>query len=239
MDSRRTAVEQTSDAVIRYIQDHELCDGDRLPSERELCAQLNVSRSTLREAISRLTARNVLESQRGVGVFVSYKEGVADDPLGFTLIRDKERLARDLLEFRILIEPHAAALAARNATRDDIADLKLLCAETERLIREGRDHLEPDKRFHTRIARCSGNIILPKLLPIIHGAIGLFIKETRNRLLEETINTHRAVLDAIRNRDSLAARDAMYLHLVYNREALRKNSSIMNRPGPDMTDFMP
>ena len=94
------------------------------------------------------------------------------------MIRDKERLARDLLEFRILIEPRTAALAAQHATEDDVAELEYLCSSVDELISTGRPHLERDQEFHTCIARCSGNIILPKLLPIIHGAIGVFIAET-------------------------------------------------------------
>ena len=85
----KSVVDLTVDRLIQYLQDEGLDDGDRLPNERTLSAQLNVGRSTLREALQRLSSRNVLEIRRGVGVFVSYKHGVADDPLGFTLIKDK------------------------------------------------------------------------------------------------------------------------------------------------------
>lgn len=175
---RPSAVERAMEQIIGYISDQGLGDGERLPTERELAELLGVGRSTLREALQRLSTRNVLEVRRGVGTFVSYKHGVADDPLGFTMIRDKERLARDLLEFRILIEPRTAALAAQHATEDDVAELEYLCDSVDELISTGRPHLERDQEFHTCIARCGGNIILPKLLPIIHGAIGVFIAET-------------------------------------------------------------
>ena len=124
-EDKPSAVERAMEQIIRYLMEEGLGDGERLPNERELAERLGVGRSTLREALQRLTTRNVLEVRRGVGTFVSYKHGVADDPLGFTLIRDKERLARDLLEFRILIEPRAAALAALHATDADIAELSM------------------------------------------------------------------------------------------------------------------
>lgn len=222
-DEKQSAVDRTIDCLIQYLQEQGLGDGDRLPNERDLCIQMGVSRSTLREALQRLAARNVLEVRRGVGVFVSYKRGVADDPLGFDLIRDKERLARDLMEFRLMIEPRMAAMAAQNATLEEMAELEYLCGAVDDLIRAGKPHLEKDQEFHTRIARCSGNIILPKLLPIIHGAIGVFIAETGGQLRDETMRTHRAILNAIRARDSTAASDAMYLHLIYNRDLLRAN----------------
>lgn len=224
MRSERTehsAVERTVEQLVRYIADEGLEDGARLPNERTLAELLGVGRSTLREALRSLVSRNVLEVRRGVGAFVSYKHGVADDPLGFNLIRDKEKLTRDLVEFRILIEPSMAAWAAHNATADEIAELEYLCDEVDRLILTGEPHMEKDKEFHTRIARCSGNLIMPKVLPIIHGAISLFILETGGQLREETMRTHRAVLNAIKAGDSAAASDAMLLHLIYNRDRLR------------------
>lgn len=223
-NEKQSAVERAMEQVVAYITDEGLADGERLPNERELAEKIGVGRSTLREALQRLCTRNVLEVKRGVGTFVSYKHGVADDPLGFTLVRDKERLARDLIEFRILIEPHSAALAAQNATKADVEELDYLCSEVDKLIRANKPHLEMDQKFHTCIARCGGSIVLPKLLPIIHGAIGVFIEETRGELKEETMRTHRAILNAIRAHDAVAASDAMYLHLIYNRDGLQKDS---------------
>lgn len=222
-NEKRSAVELTIDKIIEYLRDNRLADGDKLPNERELCVLLGVGRSTLREALQRLSARNVLEVRRGVGVFVSYKHGVAEDPLGITLIRDQKKLVRDLLEFRILIEPRAAAMAAQNASADDIAELEYLCSAVDHLILAGKPHLEKDKEFHTCIARCSDNLIMPKLLPIIHSSIGVFIEKTGGILRDETMRTHRAILNAIRAHDSNAASDAMYLHLIYNRDQLSKD----------------
>lgn len=217
---KRSAVDMAIDRIVEYLRNNRLADGDKLPNERELCVLLGVSRSTLREALQRLSARNVLEVRRGVGVFVSYKHGVAEDPLGITLIHDQKKLVRDLLEFRIMIEPQAAAQAARNATAEDIAELEYLCTSVDHLICAGKPYLEKDQEFHTCIARCSGNLIMPKLLPIIHSSIGIFIEKTGGILREETMRTHRAILNAIRAHDSTAAADAMYLHLIYNRDQL-------------------
>lgn len=226
-EGKQSAVDFAVERLIAHLEEEGLKDGDRLPNERDLCAQLEVSRSTLREALQRLAVRNVLEIRKGVGTFVSYKRGVADDPLGFTLIQDKKQLARDLLEFRILIEPRAAALAAQYATAEEIAELEYLCSAVDDLILDGKPHLEKDQAFHTRIARCSGNSIMPNLLPIIHGAIGVFIQSTGGQLRDETMRTHRAILNAIRNRDGVAASDAMYLHLIYNRDRLNPDSIVM------------
>ena len=220
----QSAVDRTMDRIVTYLEQEGLEDGDRLPNERELAARLEVGRSTLREALQRLCSRNVLEVRRGVGTFVSYRHGVAEDPLGFTLIRDQEKLAEDLIEFRILMEPRCAALAAQHATPEEIEELDYLCTGIEERIRAGQPHMEMDQQFHTCIARCSGNVIFPKLLPIIGGAIRVLIEETNGQLREETIRTHRAIVNAIRARDAAAASDAMYLHLVYNRDRMRRDA---------------
>jgi len=217
-------IESTINQIIQYISDEGLKDGDQLPTERELSVMFGVGRSTLREALSSLATRNVLEVRRGVGTFVSYKHGVAEDPLGFTLIKDRKKLALDLLEFRILIEPRIAALAAIHATPDEIAELEYLCDAVDELILAGKPHMPKDMEFHTRIARCSQNLIMPKILPIIHSSINIFITETQSALRTETMRTHRAILNAIKHHDSAAAYDAMMLHLIYNRDLLRDDS---------------
>jgi DNA-binding FadR family transcriptional regulator len=214
-------MEETINWLIQFIAEQGLKDGDRMPTERELAERLKVGRSTVREAIRVLVSRNVLEVRRGVGAFVSYKNGIADDPLGFALVRDQRKLAADLLDFRIMIEPRIAQWAAQYATPDEVAELEYLCDSVDELILAGKPHMEKDREYHTRIARCSRNLIMPKLLPIIHGAIGLFIEETKGALRTETMKTHRAILNAIKRKDGAAASDAMTRHLIYNRDSMR------------------
>ena len=86
-EDNRSLAGQTADALIAYIVDRGLEQGDRLPNERELSGLLGVGRSTLREAVRMLSSRNILEARQGAGVFVSGNTGVSDDPLGFTFIR--------------------------------------------------------------------------------------------------------------------------------------------------------
>ena len=118
-EDNRSLAGQTADALIAYIVDRGLEQGDRLPNERELSGLLGVGRSTLREAVRMLSSRNILEARQGAGVFVSGNTGVSDDPLGFTFIRDKQKLAADLVEFRMMLEPRVAALAALRPRYDN------------------------------------------------------------------------------------------------------------------------
>ena len=138
MEDTRTLTEQTADRIVHYIIDQELKEGDKLPSEAELVKLLDVSRTTLREAIRMLASRNILEARHGSGVFISKNTGISDDPLGFLFIRDKEKLVSDLLEFRMLIEPRIAARAALNATAEQVAELSRLADTVEKRYAEGQ-----------------------------------------------------------------------------------------------------
>ena len=85
--------------------------GSQIPSEGELSDQFDVSRTTIREAVKSLCARNVLEIRRGVGTFVKHEPGVADDPFGLRFINIHDTV-RDLAEFSYMVQPMFAALAA-------------------------------------------------------------------------------------------------------------------------------
>ncbi|MDU4890001.1 MAG: FadR/GntR family transcriptional regulator [Clostridium sp.] len=223
---KKSLVETVSDTITKYIVDNELQVGDKIPNEFELAEKLNVGRSTVREAIKALVSRNVLEVKRGSGTFISSKAGVADDPLGLELIKDRAKLAQDLLEVRFMIEPEIASIAATKATEEEIERLQHLCDEVEQLILHKKNHRLKDIEFHTEIARISRNQVVATLIPIIDKSIEIFIELTKSALEQETIETHREIFEAIKNKDPKGAHDAMYLHLVYNRRNLKKADEI-------------
>ena len=111
--------------------------------------------------------------------------------MGFTFINDKEKLVRDLLEIRFLIEPYIAQMAALNATDEDISKIEGLCDEVERLFIGGEDHTQADIEFHNAIASSSKNLVVPRIVPIINSSIPLFVQVTNRTLKNETIETHR------------------------------------------------
>lgn len=212
--------EIASEKIIKLIVDDNLKIGDKLPNEYELADKLGVGRSTIREAIKALVSRNILEIKRGSGTFI--KCGVADDPLGLIFVKDKLKLAVDLLEIRFMIEPKIASLAAQNATQEDIKEISKLCDEVEELILKGVPHIQKDIEFHTAIARSSKNLVTTNLVPIINQSISVFIDVTNTQLKNGTIETHRDILNAIKNKNANEAHDAMLLHLVHNRRNINK-----------------
>ncbi|WP_297421185.1 FadR/GntR family transcriptional regulator [Clostridium sp.] len=219
--STKSLGEQTSERIIQLIIENDWKAGDKLPNEYDLAEKLQVGRSTIREAIKALVSRNILEIRRGAGTYISEKGGIADDPLGLTFVKDKFKLAVDLLEVRFMIEPSIASIAAVKATDEEIQQMSDLCDEIEELILQGEPYMDKDIEFHTAIAKSSKNLVVGNLIPIINSSIAIFIDITNQKLRRETIETHREVLNAIKERDSNGARDAMYLHLVYNRRNIK------------------
>lgn len=214
---------QASDFIIQYINEQHLQPGDRLPNETVFSKSLQIGRGTVREAMKLLESRNIVEIRQGSGTYVSAKKGVADDPLGLIFIDDKESLAKDLMEIRFMIEPSIAAMAAQNASDQEILQIQGICQEIEAQMHAGINHTQKDIEFHTAIAMSSKNVVVPRLIPIINSTIELFIDLTENALIEETLQSHRDITDAISGHDAVGAQDAMYLHLVYNRRRIRNH----------------
>ncbi|MBE5995745.1 MAG: FadR family transcriptional regulator [Lachnospiraceae bacterium] len=211
---------RAADQISQLIIDRQLSAGDKLPNEFELAAYLHVGRGTVREAVKLLVARNVLEIRRGKGTFIAKHPGQIDDPLGFAYLKDQKKLGLDLLEVRIRLEPWVAGIAAAKADEKDLVILRENCSRVEEDIYGGVDHLENDRKYHISIAKCTHNLVVPKLIPIISYSVGLFGSLNGTSLLTETIIGHRAILTAIEAHDPDAASAAMKDHLEKNRSAL-------------------
>lgn len=124
---------------------------------------------------------------------------------------------------RAVAPPQIARMAAEHATNDQVVCIKELCDESERLAEAGEDY-SADTAFHNAIAESSGNLVVPRLMGVLKASVPLFIDVTGKKLVEETIRTHRDVADAIASRNPTAAHDAMYLHLVYNRNMIAEGA---------------
>ncbi len=212
--------ERVASALIAHIVESGLRQGDKLPNEKLLCEKLEVGRSTLREAVRMLASRNILVVRHGSGIYVSDKPGLSDDPLGFAFIRDKEKLVLDLVDFRLMVEPRTAALAAQKADSKQLQELKVLAHEVEELIAKQSSHARADAAFHTKLGELSGNLIMPNLEPILFRGIELFAHLCTQNSREETISSHRQIVRAIEEHDAMGAMDAMVMHLTLNRNSL-------------------
>ena len=214
---KRSLAMQTEERLIEMIREKNLKPGDKLDNEYRLAEQLQVGRSTIREAIKSLESRNIVTIRRGAGTYVSSREGQATDPLGISLMEMDEELALELLRVRMILEEESAQRAAILATPEDIVRLENQCVRIEKLIKQQVDYSEEDVRFHTMIARCSGNRILMKLIPIIYSSVPLTKEFTHNRFAESTIEHHRRIVNAIKRHDDIGTKNAMIAHLSENR----------------------
>ena len=215
-------VEQVEDQIYHYILDTPIEPGAKLPNEFELGEKFGVGRSTIREAVKLLSNKGIVEVRRGSGTYVVTTTKGLSDPLGLRSIKDKNALALDLVNVRLLLEPGIAAMAAQNAAEEDIERLQRLCERVETKIHEGDRYIEDDIAFHTCIAESSKNTVVGQLIPIIDTAVMMFVNVTHKKLVDETILTHRMIVEAIANHDPMGAQSAMVMHLNFNRTYIKK-----------------
>lgn len=216
---RKSLTQQVVDKLSNDIAEGILKPGDKVANEFELAKEMNVSRSTIREAVKQLVSSGVFEIHRGDGTYVCQNIGVKD-PLGFKFSLDKKKLALDLCELRLVLEPWIVRQAALKATEKEIAEMEVLQAKVEECIKKDINHSEPDIELHVCWAKCTGNSVIPKIVPILMDSIPLFIDLTKSSLIEPTKETHRAIIKAIKERNPDAAEAAMRRHLQFNYESI-------------------
>lgn len=195
--------------IAEMIESGIYSPGVRLPGERELAEKFNVSRVTIREAEIALQAIGLLEIKTGSGVYVSEKPPELLDSL-------PSASAFEVTEARLLVESEAAALAAHNITDEEIAQLEELVEAMGDADVDSAN--EADEKFHLTIAQASNNAALVHTintlwrmreeLPEVKATYAsVCVHDTQQRTDE-----HRAVFDALKNRDPSAARAAMREH---------------------------
>lgn len=213
--------DRIEDELMRYILEEPVEVGQKIPNEFDLAKRFGVGRSTIREAVKSLVSKGILEVKRGSGTYVISTCPPQEDPLGLSRLQeDKYKLALELFDVRLMLEPEIAAQAAEYATAEEMEQLKALRDQVEEIYQSGGDHIPKDIEFHTCIARCSKNRVVEMLVPVINTAVMTFANLTHRMLMKETIETHRAMVDAIVDQDPVGARCAMIMHLTYNRQAL-------------------
>lgn len=203
-----------ADEIIRQIDAGTFKPGERLPAERELARSLSVSRSSLREALGALEMQGRISIRVGSGAYVS-----ASARRARRAHNAAEISPFDVLRARRLVEGEAAALAARNATPAQLRAMESAFARLAADMRANRLQSAADREFHLCIAGACANSALSLLIerlwaeggqPLNARIEALFVTHGRKR---DNIAEHRAILDAIRERDAPRARRAMRRHL--------------------------
>lgn len=208
--------EQTADRLFSMIVDEQTYPpGSKLPNENELSVRLQVSRTTLREAISFLVAQGVLEIQRGKGTFVAKElPGHALDLSSLADLHSKVR-AKDLFEMRLIFEPATVALACLRASDEELEQIRRKAERMEHIAAEGGDWPLADQEFHMALIKASHNEYMRRLYPILNGAVNeiMQISQNRQHMQEIALSDNRMILDFLLQRDEAGARHAMSIHM--------------------------
>jgi GntR family transcriptional regulator, transcriptional repressor for pyruvate dehydrogenase complex len=212
--------------------------GAKLPTEGAIMEEFGVSRTVVREAISRLQAARVLETRHGIGTFVlGQGEGTS-----FRLDPAQLETAQDVigvLELRIAVETEGAALAASRRTPANLGAIRSALTALSEAIREGRDGAGADFQFHLEIARATQNPRFADLMTTLGGSMIPRARldaatpptAEREAYLRGVNVEHENILQAIERQDPEGARAAMRTHLANSKERRQRAAQAARRRG--------
>lgn len=225
----RGLVQEIVTSLAASIRDGEIKPGDKLPTESEIMARFEVSRTVVREALSKLQASGLVETRHGIGTFAL----TAPDTSNFKISGcDFSTLADviELLELRISLETEAAGLAAQRRTDANLAAMEAALKDFADAIAQDSEAVPSDFAFHMEVSRATGNRHFANLMTYLGTMIiprtrintSNSAPEGRLKYLQQAHGDHESIYNAIRNHDPDGARAAMRTHLSNSRERLRR-----------------
>lgn len=235
----RTLALELVATIGQRVRDGAYAAGAKLPTEAAIMGEFGVSRTVVREALSKLQASGMVETRHGIGTFVV---GTGE---GASFVIPPEQLAtlRDVvsvLELRIGLEAEAAALAASRRSPQSVAAMRQALSSFARAIEEDTDAIASDRVLHLEIARATDNphyvelmtYLGSMLIPRARVNTARVAGQGRREYLLRVHNEHESIVDAIESRDPEAARAAMRTHLANSRERLRRAQEQAVEPAP-------
>jgi len=213
-----TLADRVSGALIELISGDDFPPGSRLPSEMKMASRFGVSRTVIREAVSRLKSEGLVESRQGSGVFV--RERNIDSPFRIdSSMMESIDSVLQVVELRQVLEGEIAALAAKRRSAPQMDAIRQALQRIDDDVSDGRDGVDADIAFHRSIAEATGN---PHFLALIQFLFTFLrtatqttrsIEATRTTLTQQVKDEHRAIVEAVSRRDAEAARAAARLHM--------------------------
>lgn len=210
--ARSRLYEDLADRLSQYVRESGMAIGQRFPPERELARLLEVSRTSVRQALVVLQVQGFVEIRHGEGV---YLRRTRDFGQSLQKLLERRRRLPDVLEAREALEVKLAELAARRRTTVDLRAMRAALKTMENEIRSGKLGLDGDAAFHHAIAVAARNQVLTRLVDEMADAI----KETRIESLSEpgrpprSLAAHRRILAGVEAGDPQAATQGMRAHL--------------------------
>ncbi|MEY7999963.1 FadR/GntR family transcriptional regulator [Clostridium sp. Mt-5] len=220
--------EQVIEQIENMIVDGTLKKGDKLPSERELVEHLQVSRTSIREALRALQVMGLIESRQGEGNFIrqSFEESLFE-PLSVMFMLQGGN-PEEIMDVRRLIEIETASMAAGKINEDQLKSLKKL-SDAFKTSRNEQDNVKFDKQFHYEIAQAAGNFLIINILNAMSSLMDAFLKDARSKILVNKENVevlakqHMGIYEALRNHDVKRASDEMKKHLDFTNAYIKSH----------------
>jgi len=218
LNNDKTLADQLTQKLMTEIRGGAYPVHARLPTERAMCMQYGVSRTVVREVISRLKSSGLVDTRQGSGTVVL--EPSSED--AFRLNHRDRDPARDvlrILELRCGIESEMAGLAAERRTGADMQRINHAIDAIDTAVQRGGDGVKEDWEFHLAIAQATGNPYFPELLGVLTRAMKASIRITRGNearqvvLAEQVRQEHEALRNAIQSGNVHAAREAAIAHM--------------------------
>ncbi len=220
--------DQVAEIIEQEIQKGSWRAGDKLPPETELSQKFGVSRSVVREALSRLKYDGLLDSHQGKGIIVVGTSGRRSFRLHNIQKFDSNDLSQ-LYELRVILDGAAAAMAAKRCSKKQLKRLKTSLNNMSKAIESDTDGTAPDFEFHKGIAEASGNSYLQTLIQFLNDKFEQVIHEARSHsrmqpgLPAEVQKEHEAIYRALADQNPKKARKAALTHLQNAAKRLRLN----------------
>lgn len=230
MGRSRSLSEELVNALTEKIQRSELRPGEKLPTESEIMGEYGVSRTVVREAISRLQAARLVETRHGIGTFLLAPESSES----FQLTTSNVVTMLDVmavLELRITVESDAARLAALRRSDADLARMReTLDAFQSQIVAPNSNTINHDLNFHKAVAVATGNRYFHDILEQMGATViprtrvntAELAHDDQKAYLEHVNREHEDIYDAIYRRDANGAQAAMHIHLTKSRERLKR-----------------
>ena len=215
LDSGGGLAQSTAKHLGQKILRGDLLPGTPLPPENEILAEIGIGRSTLREAFRILSSKGFISSRQRSGTRVRPREEWNDLDLmviAWTAeIFDVDEILLELYEYRRLLEPEAARLAAERASDAEIKAIQIAFSAMQQSLGSRKDEIESDIRLHVEIILAANNRFLTPLATAIKSLLRIAIERSHSEPapLAKSVEMHRAVVEAIAARDGSGAQFAM------------------------------
>lgn len=204
--------------------------GEKIPPERTLAETFGVSRNCIRQAVQALAEKQILESRQGDGTYVR-----APDPSLLTdcfalAIQAQTDILGEIIEFRQMLEPQIAWLAAKNISNEELDRLKIIVCDQQRKVLAGEEDAALDAAFHLQLANSSKNRVVQKVAHTLNEILNESRSESlrSNARSKASIIGHFKIIDALEKRDSEAALLAMKEHLLTVERVIFGSEGVMS-----------